>query len=343
MGELVGGFAMRGRTAAAWLVIAAILALVVAALAPVGAAAATPEFKLCFKAQPAKSGKYSSNTCSEASFVAGGGQKFEREGFPFAHAKKLGFIDGGHGSARWTILNPVGGGGGPSEPAAVVLEPKCPETRQGEAARGFGTVTGPKTVTFAETYKECSVTKETWKCTGGTHKKNHIVTEQLEGTLVYLNAAHTRVGLRVKGLGPGGELMKYSCPAANVSVAVFGEYLTELTGDINSASKPSTVSAVKGSLGLQGPMYEEEAFTETQGKEVLEYDFSLEACEKGESPFAAGTKSEAECVSIIGTAPAAEPPVTLTAVVTGAARERYPMTQQTTTTHKGDLFLVETS
>lgn len=343
MGELVGGFAVRGRIAAAWLVMAALFVMALVALVPSGAAAATPEFKLCAKAQPAKSGEYSSNTCSEASFVAGGGQKFEREAFPFANAKKLGFVDGGHGSARWTILNPIGGGGGPSEPAAVVLEPKCPETRQGEAARGGGTVTGPKSVVWRETYKECSVTKEGWKCTGGTDKKNHIVTDELEGTLVYLNSAHTRVGFRVKGLGPGGELMRYGCRAANVTVAVYGEYLTEITGDINSASKPSTVSAVKGSLGLQDPMYEEEAFSEAQGKEVLEYDFSLEACEKGESPFAAGAKSEAECVSIIGPAPAAAPPITLTAVVTGAARERYPMTQQTTTTHKGDLFLVETS
>ena len=343
MDELVGDFAMRGRIGAACLATAAVLAIVMAALAPSGAAAATPEFKVCFKAQPAKSGKYASNTCSEASFVAGGGQKFEREGFPFTNAKKQGFTDGGHGSARWTIVNPIGGGGGPSEPAAVVLEPKCPETRQGEAARGGGTVTGPKSVIWRETYKECSVTKEGWKCTGGTNKKNHIVTEQVEGTLVYLNAAHTRVGFRVKGLGPGGELMSYSCPAGHLTVKVFGEYLTEITGDINSASKPSTVAPVKGSLGLQDPMYEEEAFSEAQGKEVLEYDFSLEACEKGEAPFAAGEKSEAECVSIIGPAPAAAPPITLTAVVTGAARERYPMTQQTTTTHIGGLFLVETS
>ena len=171
MGELVGGFEMRGRIAAASLVIAAIFAMVLVVLAPSRAAAATPEFKLCAKAQPAKSGKYASNTCTEASFVAGGGQKFEREGFPFAHAKKLGFIDGGHGSARWTILNPIGGGGGPSEPAAVVLEPKCPETRQGEAARGFGTVTGPKTVTWTETYKECSVTKERGSAPGGRTRR----------------------------------------------------------------------------------------------------------------------------------------------------------------------------
>ncbi len=34
-------------------------------------------------------------------------------------------------------------------------------------------------------------------------------------------------------------------------------------------------------------------------KEVLEYDFSPEACEKGESPYPAGEKTEAECVSII--------------------------------------------
>ena len=310
---------------------------------PAVATASTPEFKLCAKAQPTKSGKYSNDTCSESTYVGGGGQRFEREAFPFAHAKKLGFVDAGHGSTRWTILNPVAGGGGPSEPAAVVLEPKCPETRQSEGSRGFGEVTGPKTVVWGETYKECSVTKETWKCTGNTTRKDHVVTEQLEGTLVYLNAGHTRIGLRVKGLGPGGELMHYSCPAANLSVAVYGEYLAELTGDINSASRPTSVIASKGSLGLQSPMYEEEAFSEAQGKEVLEWDYQLEECEKGESPYAAGDKMEAECIVIVGPAPAAPAPVTLTAVVSGAGRERYPMAQQSTTTHKGELFLVETS
>ena len=96
-----------------------------------GAGAATPEFKLCTKATPSKSGKYSSNTCSEASFVAAGGQKYEREGFPWTHAHKRGFIVAGHGIARWTVVNPVGKGGGPSEPAEPVLEPKCFESRLG--------------------------------------------------------------------------------------------------------------------------------------------------------------------------------------------------------------------
>lgn len=48
-------------------------------------------------------------------------------------------------------------------------------------------------------------------------------------------------------------------------------------------------------------------------------------------------------MSIIGPQPAAEHPITLTAVVTGAGRERYPMTQATTTNHKGEQFVVETS
>ncbi len=34
----------------------------------------------------------------------------------------------------------------------------------------------------------------------------------LEGTLVYLNAEHTRVGMRVKGLGPGGQLIGLHLP-----------------------------------------------------------------------------------------------------------------------------------
>ncbi len=112
------------------------------------------------------------------------------------------------------MVNPAGKGGGPSEPAEPVLEPKCFESRLGpaEGSRGFGEMTGPKTVQWRETYKECSAVKEPWKCKNGT-RKAVVETEELEGTLVYLNAAHTRVGLRVKGLGPGGLVMKYECPA----------------------------------------------------------------------------------------------------------------------------------
>ena len=105
---------------------------------------------------------------------------------------------------------------------------------------------------------------------------------------------------------------------------MYGEYLAELTGDINSASRPTSVIASKGSLGLQSPMYEEEAFSEAQGKEVLEWDYQLEECEKGESPYAAGDKMEAECIVIVGPAPAAPAPVTLTAVVSGAGRDAIP-------------------
>ena len=55
---------------------------------PAVAAASTPEFKLCAKAQPTKSGKYSNDTCSESTYVGGGGQRFEREAFPFAQRQE---------------------------------------------------------------------------------------------------------------------------------------------------------------------------------------------------------------------------------------------------------------
>lgn len=322
----------------------AMLTLMIGALMAAGASANAPEFKLCAKAEPKKSGKYSSNTCSEASYVATGGQKYEREGFPWVHAKKKGFVVAGHGIARWTVVNPVGKGGGPSEPAEAVLEPKCFETKLGpaEGARGFGEMTGPSTVRWGETYKECSAVKESWKCKNGT-QKTFVDTEELEGTLVYLNPAHTRVGLRVKGLGPGGLVVKYECPAGHLKVAVYGEYVAELSGDIDSANKKASVTADVGALRLQSPMYEEEAFSETQGKEVSEWDFALESCEDGEAPYPAGTKTEAECLSLVSPAPAAAPPVTLQAEYTGAVHKRLPMTQSTTTTHKGELFLVETS
>ncbi len=90
-------------------------------------------------------------------------------------------------------------------------------------------------------------------------------------------------------------------------------------------------------------MYEEEAFSEGQGKEVLEWDYALESCENGEAPYPVGAKTETECLGLVPPAPAAGAPVTLMAEYTGAVHKRLPMTQSTTTTHKGDSFLVETS
>ena len=92
---------------------------------------------------------------------------------------------------------------------------------------------------------------------------------------------------------------------------MYGEYLAELTGDLNSANKKTSVTAEVGVLELQSPMYEEEAFSEGQGKEVLEWDYALESCENGEAPYPAGAKTEAECLGLVGPAPAAGAPVTL--------------------------------
>ena len=331
---------MRGRLLAAALCLASISVL--GALAPAGALAGPPEFVACVKVKPHKTGKYANGTCSVSGFVAGGGQNYEREHYPWTHAKKQGFKTNGRLSARWTIVNPIGGGGGPSEPAEVLYAPKCPETALGEAARGGGEMTGPKTVVWSETYKECSVVKEAWKCTGGTSKKNNIITEELEGTLVYLDAAHTRVGLRVKGLGPGGLLMKYYCPAAPLHVSVYGEFLVELTEYANSANRTPTALAREGSLKLQSPLYEEEAFSETQGKEALEWAYTMETCEHGEPPYPPGEKTEEDCLLFVGPPPA-PPPITLEAKLSEGSHTRLPMSQFTTTTHRGENFLVETS
>ncbi len=97
---------MRGRATVAGLCLAALLG--VGVVGACTAAAATPEFKLCTMAEPAHTGKYSQNTCANSSFVPDGGQKFEREGFPFAKAKKLSFRDGTSGERFESIVNPSG-------------------------------------------------------------------------------------------------------------------------------------------------------------------------------------------------------------------------------------------
>lgn len=329
---------MRGRATVAGLSLAALLG--VGVVAACTAAAATPEFKLCTMAEPAHTGKYSQNTCANSSFVPDGGQKFEREGFPFAKAKKLSFRDGTSGERFESIVNPSGGGG-PSTPGSVEGVLDC-ELR---GKPGSGQITGPNTVTFFEIFRKCRGIKEDRVCASGHHngRNAEIVTDMLEGTLVYLNAEHTRVGMRVKGLGPGGQLIGYTCSTINVSVDVVGEFLAELTGNVNSASKLTKLATSEGPLRLQEPMYEEEAFSEQQGKEYLEYEDSLESCEKGEAPYPGGEKSPAECEPLVGSAPVQGPPIVLIAKTTGLSRERLEVTQRLDVARKGELFLVEAS
>ncbi len=149
--------------------------------------------------------------------------------------------------------------------------------------------------------------------------------------------------MRVKGLGPGGQLMAYTCPTINVSVEVAGEFLAELTGNVNSASKLTKLATSEGPLHLQEPMYEEEAFSEEQAKEYLEYEGSLETCEKGEAPYPGRRKKPGGMRTAGRLGAGARTTDRSDRQGHRAGRERLEVTQQLDVTRKGELFLVEAS
>ena len=171
-----------------------------------------------------------------------------------------------------------------------------------------------------------------------------IVTEQLEGTLVYLSADHSRVGMRVRGLGPGGRIAWYTC--FGIAVEVFGELLLERSGDINTTGA-FEISANGGPLALQSDLYEEEAFSEETGKAGLEWEVALRECKKGEPPYPAGTRTQSECeAQFIGSQP--PPPISLIAVTHLLRLQRTSSTAPdvliSSTAFKGEnALLVETS
>jgi hypothetical protein len=76
-------------------------------------------------------------------------------------------------------------------------------------------------------------------------------TEQLESELVWLDAAHTKVGSVVRGLGPGGRLEQNECPGVGLQVSVYGGILLEGQGDNGIASKSVKVVGGEGPLHLQ--------------------------------------------------------------------------------------------
>lgn len=319
------------------------------AVVAANAFAEAPEFMVCGKA--AKSGKlytgkYNSKTCSteatEAEQKEGKKNKYERE--PYTSAKKKGYKGKNAGTPKNLAIDPLTGKG-------VAGEIKGATECTKEAV--VGEVTGPKTEKWHTVYTNCIGDETPCHTAGASEKKKEIKTEELEGTLVFLNTAHTEVGLRVKGNGPGGLLAQYECEVG-IDVHVYGEVLAgPMEGNINSANKDSKVTVSGGALNLQSNIYPEGKHTESEAKQYFEWGAAFEACvkemiEKGSSKEAA----EGACVVKAGGFWESYPekPVSLISNLAGPAVEatahekevNLPSTQNGVTESKGEAFLVTT-
>jgi hypothetical protein len=348
------------------LCLAAVFAL--CAVLAAGAQAATPpEYKVCIKASPKNTGNYSGKECADAQKVAGTG-KYERA--EFNKGKKVTFKGKNSGTPKNIIVNPavgleaciiegvtpVGGGGDEESQAAaektcigeIAKEPgKTEGTTECTKEKPEGSVTGPKTTTWKTVYKKCKGNGV--PCNTKGKGKEEIVTDPLEATLVNLDKGpgHKRVGIRVKGLGPGGRLAEYECPAQKVNIEVFGEVLAEQKGNLNSAAKTTEDVVKAGPLNLQSDLYEAEAFSEEGGKGTIVWSILFGNCVKeGVEPISKGgdeeSKAAAEgtCFGEIG-GPPASAPTTLISVVTGAIEAKAPAVQNGVTINKGEAMLIE--
>jgi hypothetical protein len=306
------------------LCLAAVFAL--SAIIAGSAAAAPPEYKVCIKAAVKNTGNYSEKTCADSSKVAGTG-KYERA--EWNKGKKVAFKGKNVGTPKNIIVNPL------DTPAKTEGTTECTKEKP------EGEVTGPKTTKWTTHYKKCKGNGVPCNTKGAG--KEEIVTDGLESTLASLDKGpgHKRVGIKVKGLGPGGRLAEYECPETKITVEVFGEVLAEVKGNLNSAAKAQEVAVKGGPLNLQSDLYEEEAFSEEAGKKFFEWGFAFEAC-VAEEIGKGHSQAEAEgiCFGKIGPPPAPQP-ISLISVVKGAINAKAPAVQNGVTINKGESMLIE--
>ena len=313
-----------------------------------GASAALPEYQICGKttknAEKKYTGKYSEKTCgkeaSEAEQLEGKHNKYER--VAWTNAKKTTFKGKNSGNPHNNIVNPFGKEKKVGEPGQVEGTTEC--TKEKVA----GSVTGPKETKWKTEYSKCEGLG-TACTTDGAKKAGVINTDELESTLVNLDGTtpHKRVGIRVKGLGPGGRLAQYKCLEGGINIEVFGEILAEVKGNLNVANKMTEDVAAEGPKKLQGVggTYVEEApfgpASEEAAKGWWEYNEGLKACEAGEPPFPPGPHSQAECELFLGGPnPVPVKPVLLESVVTGLKSGDAPGIQNGTSLIKGEAFLI---
>jgi hypothetical protein len=319
------------------LCLAALFALCAMVVASASAETA-PSYKVCVKA--AKSGKlytgkYTDSKCSKAASEAeikeGKKNKYERA--EWTSAKKKGFKGKNKGNPHNNLINPLTGEGKPG---------KNEGTTECTKESVVGEVTGPKTEKWKTVYTHCEAQES--ECNTAGAKNGEIKTEELEGTLVFLNKEKTKVGPRVKGLGKGGELAQYECLGGTLKVEVYGEVMAEVTGNINITNNKTKTEVKEGPLAMQSVLYPEETNTESEGKQYFEWGYGYQAC-IAEQVGKGKTVAEAEGICFVKLGPwksYPNKPVSLVSKITGIKTAEAPATQNGVTESTGEKFLIET-
>lgn len=295
-----------------------------------------PEYFICAKTKG--TGKYEDKACSKPASPGPG--NYER--VVWTHAKKKLVKAKNKGRVLENLVNPFGENMKAGEPGQIEGQTTCGKEQLA------GEVSGPRSTIYKTTYSKCSTVGV--KCNSAGQPEGTIVTDQLESELVWLDKARTKVGIRIKGLGPGGRLEQFQCvnPAlhVNVHVNVYGEILAEIQGDNGIASKTAQATAGEGPLHLQsvGGTYVEEPFgspenDEQEAKGWWEYNETLLACRNGKPPFPPGENSQATCELLLGGPnPVPLKPVLLETVVTGGEEIDAPGIQNEVGIIKGEAF-----
>lgn len=187
--------------------------------------------------------------------------------------------------------------------SAASVQPGFTECQKEKLA---GEVTGPKTEKWTTHYSKCIAEGTPCKSSEPAAKKGEIITQTLEGTLVFLNTEKTKVGVRVKGLGPegseknGGLLAQYECEVG-VNVHVYGEVIAgPMENNIEEAVKGNKTSIGEGPLLLQKYSSVENTISEEDTKNFFEWASNApEGTELGDRET--GTPDKAEFEACIGT------------------------------------------
>lgn len=330
------------------LCLAAVLAFTAMA---VSSASAFPEYKACVKTAKNPTtkkyeGKYSVKTCAtEASGTEqseGKHNKYEREEYNKGKSATPAFKGKNKGSPHNNLVDPTcptgkfntsthkceeEGKATASEPADIAGTTTCTK----EAV--LGSITSPTNTKWKTTYSKCSALET--PCNTKSQSSGVIVTNELESTLVFLNPTNTEAGLKVKGLGAGGELAQYECLGGALQVNVFGEVLAKQTGNIESAEGKTKNFVEEGPLKLQSNTYAgpESVQTEEAAKAFFIWGAKFQAC-VAEEIGNGHPQAEAEgiCFGKLGAPPATQPTMLTSKTSLGTA----PAVQNGLTENKGE-------
>jgi hypothetical protein len=292
-----------------WLVATTLgLSILASALGSATASAGPPEFQLCKKFGGPSTHGYTTGTC-KSPFVANSG-KWERVPVPVGSI----FKGKGRGSSHKNVIDPVRP---PMNPAKIEAVTEC-ETEKSE-----GMITGPKADELEIKYAKCEAIGH--KCNSPSAPAGKIESKPLVGTLVYLNSAQTRLGVRFKPK-TGDVLAEYSC--GPITVKEEGEVIQEQVGQIESANKDFDGTLEEGPLRAQAWPYELQQGTEENELEYAEWEVPVaEGGKAGTPPF--------------GWSGSAFVPAYVNALITGGNFAEGPSTQNSDTEYKGANILVE--